>query len=173
MNIEVIKDKAIGFEQMKTLTDDMPETDALLKSYGDDNGGLVPQSFARKLERERDEARMEIVNVAGKLAGERDALRAEVERLETLYEAMKREKNDYQAQRDNIRLEADQLSTELHLERFSLKEMNAEVERLKADKARLDWLESNSHEWDILLNGKTVANSLIREAIDAAMKEEL
>lgn len=117
------------------------------------------------------------------LITERDALRAEVERLETLYEAMKREKNDYQAQRDNIRLEADQLSTELHLERFSLKEMNAEVKRLKAarekefesvqqlndeveqlkaDKARIDWLEKRES-----MEGFT------RDAIDAAMKGEL
>lgn len=77
-----------------------------------------------------------------KSAGEKEfasvqQLNDDVERLETLYEAMKREKDDYQAQRDNIRLEADQLSTELHLERFSLKEMNAEIARLKAENATL------------------------------------
>jgi chromosome segregation ATPase len=102
------------------------------------------------------------------IESERDALKSEVERLETLYEAMKREKDDYRAQRDNIRLEADQLSTELHLERFSLKEMNAEIERLKADKARMDWLaalDCDSPLWDALSD-----TTKLRSTIDAAMK---
>ena len=113
---------------------------------------------------------------------------------------MKREKDDYQAQRDNIRLEADQLSTELHLERFSLKEMNAEIARLKAengtlrnaqmccescdetvtvetlrelraDKARLDWIKAL--DCDSPVWGVLCDTTKLRETIDAAMKGEL
>lgn len=149
-------------------------------------------TLCRKLESERDEARKkeecyieeiktlrtEIERAEAKTAAEyeahkmtkceRDALKSEVERLETLYEAMKREKDDYRAQRDNIRLEADQLSTELHLERFSLKEMNAEIERLKADKARMDWLiEHGANDFFEVLSEYP---SQARNAIDAAMK---
>lgn len=134
--------------------------------------------YAKQMEAERDELRAELERAEAKTAAEyeahgmtkceRDALKSEVGRLETLYEAMKREKDDYRAQRDNIRLEADQLSTELHLERFSLKEMNAEIERLKADKARMDWLadlDCDSPLWDALSD-----TTKLRSTIDAAMK---
>jgi len=100
---------------------DTPETDIECFIY---EGDYVPASFARQLERERDEARKE------------------VERLK--------------AERDNWRVSS------------VCRELNAELERLKADKARLDWLiEHGANDFFEVLSEYP---SQARNAIDAAMK---
>ena len=126
---------------------DTPETDTQVKQDGWKMGVWVKSDFARKLERERDEARKErdeaneklrilsypaVIAVLGKMAtsGHDEAM---------------------EAMRENLKV-VDRISTERD-------ELRAEVERLKADKARLDWLEKRES-----MEGFT------RDAIDSAMK---
>ena len=112
---------------------DTPDTDAAWADWTYAGPG-VHANFARKLERERDEARKER-NAAlsdrdawARLCGAADCYTPSTAEP---YEALK-------LQRDELR---------------------AEIERLKADKARLDWLEKRES-----MEGFT------RDAIDAAMK---
>lgn len=159
-------------------------------------GDCVSADFARKLERERDDAREKL----DEALSDRDAWARLCGAVDCYSPSTAEPYEELKLQRDNIRLEADQLSTELHLERFSLKEMNAEIARLKAenatlrnaqmccescdetvtvetlrelraDKARLDWikaLDCDSPVWGVLCD-----TTKLRETIDAAMKGEL
>ncbi len=73
-----------------------PETDAAL--YPTNGVDIVWPEFARKLERERDEARhkyateaTEHMLVVNKLAGERDEAREEVRLLKAILDVLKKE----------------------------------------------------------------------------------
>jgi len=162
-----------------------PETDKIA------HAGLPERAYisemthkARKLERERDEARNDR-NAAlydrdawARLCGAADCYTPSTAEP---YEALKIQLDELRAEVERLKADAELYSgwskwkdgiwRISHPESGPMAEWIAEdIEELKADKKRLDWLESNSHEWDILLNGKMIANSLIRDAIDAAMK---
>lgn len=152
-------------------------------------------TLCRKLERERDEARKErddlktrldlmddfksqilqgyatAIGCAGHespvrkaelLVKERDELRAEVERAVAKIEAQNREFAEI------VAIEGVPFAMTIP-ERVRM--LVAEVERLKADKARLDWikaLDCDSPVWGVLCD-----TTKLRETIDAAMKGEL
>ena len=135
------------------------------KLYLEKEGPFVFASLARKLERERDEAREQtaaVVRVMDGVVKERDELRAEVERL-------KAENTTFRNAQMCCESCDDTITTEL-------------LRELKADKARLDWLENQgcSYNWSFTQrDGKTVylcrnTTSVqfmtARQAIDAAMK---
>jgi hypothetical protein len=79
MSFEIIKGKAIGFEQMKTPETDTPETD---KAYGESNipdddyiGRLLEmRDFARSLERKLAAARDKLERLESVIGELRDSL---------------------------------------------------------------------------------------------------
>ena len=109
-------------------------------------GDCVSADFARKLERERDEAR-----------NERDDLKI---RLVLMDEFKSEILQAYASAICCAGHESPVKKAELLVNERD--ELRAELERLKADKARLDWLEKRES-----MEGFT------RDAIDAAMKGEL
>ena len=136
---------------------DTPETDKAGGFYDLDTA--VDADFARKFERERDEARKEveclkpiaIACTCGKYEHEIRQLRGEIER----------------ANKDNASL-AGRLTACEH-ERDSL---GAEVERIKADKARLDFCDTiiDIEPRGYALHFSVKESTTIRGAIDSAMK---
>ena len=111
---------------------DTPETDIECFIY---EGDYVPASFARQLERERDEARKER-NAAlsdrdawARLCGAADCYTPSTaepyEALKLQREALRAEVNQLKAERDNWRVSS------------VCRELNAELERLKAELAAM------------------------------------
>lgn len=209
---------------------DTPETDAAWAEWQYAGPG-VHANFARKIERERDEARKErdeandklrilsypaVIAVLGKMSnsGHEDAMNAMRENLKVV-DRIAKERDELRqwkeeqmliesewdaqeiarmlggalgqschkvimnevpriiAERDALRAEVNQLKAERDNWRVSsvCRELNAELERLKADKARMDWLaalDCDSPLWDALSD-----TTKLRSTIDAAMKGEL
>ena len=148
---------------------DTPDTDAAWADWTYAGPG-VHANFARKLERERDEARKER-NAAlsdrdawARLCGAVDCYTPSTAEP---YEALK-------LQRDELRAEVERLKRQLMGDNESalmLSDMTEEIQQLRADKARLDWikaLDCDSPVWGVLCD-----TTKLRETIDAAMKGEL
>ena len=128
---------------------DTPETDELWHKRPEQ---FEVYKLARKLERERDEARKERDDLKTRLAL-MDDFKSEI--LQAYATAI-----------GCARHESPVRKAELIVKERD--ELRAEVERLKADKARLDWLEfldCDSPFWGVLPDA---ANP--RKAIDVAMK---
>ena len=153
-----------------TCMSDTPETDAIRFSSN-------PREYydlANRLERERDELRAEVAewkNGTLRLACQHDKAA-----LDTLAAVMAVAPEH--AELIGLRATCERLDTELHLERFSMKELGAEVARLKAGKSRLEKALARigfyfagtdsdhvSKKIEAVLSGKS-----IDEAIDEAMK---
>ncbi len=144
---------------------DTPETDTQVKEDGWKMGVWVKSDFARKLERERDEARKERDEYASRFAQVVPLL---VE-LRSANAAIGKLGEDILSDAVKLRKERD--------------ELRAEVEQLQADKARLDWLDSFNNTvtiqcedggiWIEIEDYKKVNDEpekSLRDAIDAAMK---
>lgn len=137
--------------EKKAQQSNSPETDAAWAAWTYAGPG-VHANFARKLERERDQLRAEL---AGWKSG---VVSRPCEHAVTML--------DFAQQT----AEANQRANELR----------AEVERLKADKARLDWLGRRHYtgltpslldeELPAFISPQSTKSPYIRDAIDAAMK---
>lgn len=163
---------------------DTPRTDAAEFHVDDDcsvqDGMVVSSEVSRKLEIELAEA-IRVANywkaeaskectLAQRANKERDELRAEIERLKARTAELTESLVSAESREDAQKRQA-------HSNYADYREALAEVERLKADKARLDWLEkAKSAEycegprgWS--LNGWSGPyHDTLRAAIDAAMK---
>jgi len=149
---------------------DTPETAELLTKIFDDDGELCERNapekwvtFARNLERERNELRRKS--------------EAQKERIRYLEGATNHATGTPLSiaikERNELRAEVEKLKDERENWRVSsvCRELRAELETLKADKTRLDWLMNGGlYQLPNDNHGMGDEYELSREAIDSAMK---
>lgn len=162
-------------------------------------------NLCREIEHDCDEARRELAELRGQLSVCEEQSETTVKDFEGIIEAIKRDRDEARKSLDfqtKFNYELNEREKRTHEENRELRsviedrerkaelaiaaeeerehencKLRAEVERLKADKARLDWLEKaksaeymeGTCEWRINgLNG--IYEDTLRDAIDAAMK---